>query len=209
MLVSSLVLALLAGLGPQVAVRALAAGRVHDAVGDVPSADVVLVLGAGVEPSGEPSPFLRARLQLAAELYETGRAKVVLVSGDNRESNYNEPRAMKRWLVANGVPEGRIVEDPGGLDTHASCLRAKRVYGVDRLTVVTQSYHLPRAVATCRMVGLDVQGLGDSTVKTYRSTWDYGVSREWAANLKLPYDLVSGDELGAPSSAVRDALAGG
>ena len=77
------------------------------------------------------------------------------MSGDNGAREYNEPDAMRRYLVDAGVPADKVVADYAGFDTYDSCSRAQRIFGVDRLTVVTQDYHLPRAVATCRALGLD------------------------------------------------------
>ena len=125
----------------------------------VPAAPVVLVLGAQVYPDGTPSPFLAARLDLARQLYDAGTAHAILVSGDHaRAGRYDEPGAMSRWLVERGVPrERKVVQDHAGFDTYDSCVRAKKVFGVDEPIVVTQSLHLGRAVALCRAAGIDAE----------------------------------------------------
>lgn len=177
-------------------------------VADVPAQPVAVVFGAGLDIRGEPMPFLRARLDLARQLYADGKVRVVLVSGDNRRADYNEPDAMRDYLIDNGVPAAKVVADYAGFDTYATCVRAKRIFGVSQAIVVTQSYHLPRAVATCRSVGIDVWGVGDSSVQPYAEEWDEYVLREWPANAKMAWDLISGREpvLGDVETSVTDAL---
>lgn len=187
LLIAALVLALAAVFGPTLLVLAAAAGRTHEALDEVPARDVTLVLGAGLDAQGGPSPFLKARLDLAADLYRAGRTKVIIVSGAV-DGYHNEPAAMARYLSAQrGVPQAHIVRDDYGFNTWSSCVRAKKVFGVDRLTVVTQAYHLPRAVAACRFAGVDAQGYGDTSVKHYRD-WRRGQVREIGANIKLVHD---------------------
>ncbi len=177
-------------------------------VSDAPSIDVTLILGAGLNDDGTPTPFLAARLDRAMELYRTGRTKVLLVSGDNREPDHDEPTAMRDYLVAHGIPAAHIVRDFAGRDSYDSCVRARRVFGVERLIVVGQSYHLPRAIAICRAVGVDAIGVGDDTSATYSSAWRSGVLREWPAGVKAVIDVVTAREpvLGPAESTVSDAL---
>lgn len=111
----------------------------------VKRADCILVLGAGVWPSG-PSPVLEDRLTTALELYRAGKAPRILVSGDHGRPEYDEPGAMASWLAARGVPEEAIFLDHAGFDTHSSMVRAQRVFGAERVIVVTQEFHLPRAL---------------------------------------------------------------
>ncbi|MFW6597939.1 SanA/YdcF family protein [Propionibacteriaceae bacterium Y2011] len=184
-----LALVLLPTLGPTAYVQARALGHTYDAT-SVPPAGVALVLGASVEPSGEPSAFLAARLDIAVQLYEAGTVQRVLVSGDGRTSDYDEPAAMRSYLMERGVAEADITTDPAGLDTFDSCVRAQQEYGVTSLIVVTQSYHLPRAVAACRSIGLAADGVGDDSVRRFSEVWDNGVLREYPANIKLAIDLI-------------------
>ncbi|HSK34295.1 MAG TPA: ElyC/SanA/YdcF family protein [Propionicimonas sp.] len=150
-----------------------------------------LVLGAEVYADGVPSNFLRARLDLALELYERGLVARILLSGDGRSRFYDETGGMRSYLVERGVPESVLLVDPAGLDTYDSCLRARDVYDVERLVVVSQSYHLPRALAICRALGLDAWGVGDDSMRSSPRTWANGARRELAANLKLVWDLLS------------------
>ncbi|XVX18928.1 SanA/YdcF family protein [Actinomycetota bacterium] len=194
-------------IGPTVWVQRQAHGRVLSA-DEAPQRDVTLVLGAGLSPSGGPSPFLAARLDVAQQLLEAGRTKVIIVSG-NRDGAHDEPTAMREYLVAKSVPDDRIVSDFAGYDTYDSCSRARRVFGVDRLLVVSQGYHVPRAVAACRGVGVDAVGVGDWSVeKAHPTAWGNGALREWPANIKAAFDvLVKRDPvLGPPQTTVQDAL---
>lgn len=211
LVVALVVLGLVGVLGPTVAVRSVALGRLHTSIADVPAHDVALVLGAGLEPDGvTPSPFLRARLDLAAELYASGKIKVLLLSGDNGQRYYNEPEAMRKYLVEQrGVPAKHLVLDHAGFNTWSSCVRAKEIFGVDSLLVVTQSYHLPRAVTACRWAGIDAHGLGDESVKDrFPSVWQHGELREVGANIKLVVDKTRNARpaLGPKEDGVQKAL---
>ena len=189
-------------------VRLRALGHLHPE-GAAPSAPVALVLGAQVYPSGTPSPFLAARLELARRLLATGKVRVLLLSGDGAAPEHDEPAAMSAYLAARGVPADRIVLDRFGLDTYDSAYRARQVYGVGRLLVVTQAYHLPRAVATCRALGIDADGVGDVAVRRLSSAWVRGVLRDQVACVKTVVDLVSHRQpvLEPPPPSVLEALA--
>jgi vancomycin permeability regulator SanA len=189
-------------------IHAGAAGHMYS-VSAVPAAPVALVLGAQVDPDGSPSHFLEARLELARQLYTTGKVRVILASGDNMNHGYDEPTAMKRWLVGHGVPEQKVVLDYAGFDTYDSCDRAVRIFGVTRAIVVTQTYHLPRAVMLCRRLGMDADGVGDETVKQFRGPWLSSSSREYGACVKAVFDVASGRDpvfLGPHETGVDDAL---
>ncbi|WP_053174919.1 SanA/YdcF family protein [Nonomuraea sp. SBT364] len=155
----------------------------------VPGSQAALVLGAGLY--GErPSPMLARRLDIAAELYRAGKVRALLLSGDNSRAEYDEPTAMRDYLLARGVPERVMVLDHAGFDTWDSCVRARRVFGAERLTVVTQVFHLPRAVTLCRTAGLEAFGVGDdSTVHWPGPTYAYA-TRELLANGKAFADAL-------------------
>jgi vancomycin permeability regulator SanA len=179
---------------------------------DVPDAPVALVLGAMVSANGTPSPFLAGRLEIARRLFEAGKVRAILVSGDNMNADYNEPDAMRRWLVDRGVPAGKVVLDYAGFDTYDSCARAKRIFGVERATVVTQSFHLRRAVSLCRHLGVDANGVGDDTAKRYARAWRISSTREYGACVKAAMDVLSGRDpvhLGRHETGVEDALRAG
>lgn len=198
LILSLAVLVALAGLGvgPLVWTKASAHGHLYSPRG-VPAAPVGLVFGAGVFASGQPTPFLRARLDLAVDLYRRGQVQVLLVSGDNRTHRYDEPTAMRDYLVGRGVPEARIVRDFGGRNTYDSCKRAHEVFGVRKAILVSQAYHMPRAVAVCRALGIDANGVGDITMqrahpRTYRSYEE----RELRAQYKAAFDVLRGRPAG-------------
>jgi vancomycin permeability regulator SanA len=185
-----------------------ARGHVYPAA-DVPPAPVGLVLGAGLEPDGSPNGFLAARLALAQRLYATGKVKVLLVTGDNSRPDYDEPSAMRGWLVAHGVAARRVVLDYAGFDTYDSCARAHRIFGVRQAVIISQSYHIERAVALCRHLGIDATGVGDDTVRGQWDPWWHSTFREHLACVKAVFDMVSGRDpvfLGRHETGVDDAL---
>lgn len=189
-------------------VRWTASGHVYG-VDDVPEAPVVLVLGAQVHDDGTPSAFLEARLDLARQLYQAGRVRAVLVSGDHGQWTYDEPDTMREWLVNRGVPGRKVVADHAGFDTYDSCQRAIRVFGVRKLIVITQSYHIDRAVALCRDAGIETYGVGDDTARRFESFWTRAVVREQGACVKAALDTVTGRDpvfLGPHEPGIDDAL---
>ncbi|KAB2348377.1 hypothetical protein F8566_16435 [Actinomadura rudentiformis] len=176
---------------------------------NVPETPVALVLGAGIW-GGQPSILLARRLDTAADLYGRGKVKVILVSGDNRVKGYDEPTVMRDYLTAHGVPAHKIVRDFAGLDTWDSCARAKRIFQVERLTVVTQNFHLPRAVALCRAAGLEAFGVGDDSMAARQDATVKGYVREPLAMIKAVRDLAVPRDpklLGRPETGVQQALA--
>lgn len=154
----------------------------------IPATEWGLVLGAEVYPSGDPSPSLRARLDLALELFRAGAVRRLIVSGD--EASNAQVTQMARYLVERGVPAGRIVVDEDGIDTYASCRFASTVPGLAAVTVISQDYHLPRALTICRSTGLEAYGVGDSTLRHAAPwAWRRSVRRELVANVKMLVDL--------------------
>lgn len=188
-------------------VAARAKGHLYE-VDDVPWAPVGLVLGAQVYPDGTPSPFLQGRLDLAQRLLDAGKIEVIVVSGDGSAGEYNEPDAMRRYLIGAGVPGNRIVADYAGFDTYDSCVRVVRIFGLRQVTVVTQSYHLPRAVATALLVGLDANGVGDHRAGRVSRAWWRGAVRDVVACVKTVIDVRTRRQplLGPPQDSVTEAL---
>ncbi|MFF9206252.1 vancomycin high temperature exclusion protein [Streptomyces sp. NPDC014986] len=174
---------------------------------DVPRADVAVVFGAGLW-DGEPSPYLAHRLDAAAALYRAGRIEVVLVTGDNSREDYDEPDAMRAYLVRHGVPGARIVSDYAGFDTWDSCVRAKKVFGVDRAVLISQGFHIRRAVALCRAAGVAPYGVGVD--ERHDATWYHGGVRELFAAGKAALDAALRPDprfLGPQEPGVERALA--
>jgi vancomycin permeability regulator SanA len=141
-------------------------------------------------------------------LYRAGKVKVVLVTGDNSRVEYDEPDAMRTYLTARGVPDGRIVSDYAGFDTWDSCVRAKKIFGVERAVLVTQGFHIQRAVALCGAAGVESYGVG--VAEPHDATWYYGGAREMFAAGKAALDATLTPDplfLGAQEHGVREALA--
>lgn len=129
-------------------------------VADVPAEPVGIVFGA--EVVGDiPSPYLASRLDVSLALWHAHKIKVFLVSGDNSTPDYNEPKAMRDYLMAHGVPSSLIVLDYAGFDTWETCDRARRIFGVDHAIVISQTFHVPRAIYLCRAAGIETYGVGD------------------------------------------------
>jgi len=126
---------------------------------DAPSARAAIVFGAGLQRDGTPSPVLKDRIAAAVQLYHLGKVEKLLMSGDNRFIDYNEPAAMKTYAVSLGVPEEAIALDFAGRRTYDTCYRAKHIFGLDEALLVTQKYHLPRAIFTCQEMGMRVSGV--------------------------------------------------
>ncbi|MGW1033539.1 SanA/YdcF family protein [Streptomyces antibioticus] len=174
---------------------------------DAPRTEVAVVFGAGLW-DGEPSPYLAHRLDAAAKLYDEGRVKVVLVTGDNSRKDYDEPDAMRAYLIRHGVPDARIVSDYAGFDTWDSCVRAKKIFGVDEAVLISQGFHIRRAVALCEAAGVRSYGVGVDA--KHDATWYYGGAREILAAGKAALDAVFEPDptfLGPREPGVRRALA--
>lgn len=130
--------------------------RVHDSIDGLPDNRVGIVLGCSkYTRAGRVNAYYRHRLLSAAELYRTGKVRYLLVSGDNSTRQYNEPTTMKKDLIAEGIPAEAIYLDYAGFRTLDSMVRANRVFGLDRFTIVSQEYHNYRAVFIARRNGLD------------------------------------------------------
>lgn len=157
---------------------------------DVSPAPTALIFGAAVYPSGNPSPFLRDRLEGGIALYRAGTIQRLLMTGDHRESHYDEPGAMAAYVKAHGVPEEAIIMDGGGVDTDSSCKRAYTIYGVRQAVLVTQGYHQPRALALCRSEGINATGYSVTRWQMYAGTTAKYIMREVLSMFKADYNIV-------------------
>ena len=117
-----------------------------------------IVFGAGLAPGGEPSPILAERLDTALALWRAGRVERLLLTG-NSDPYHDEIRSMRRYLTKGGVPERAISGDLEGVSTFDSCWRARSVFGIQRAILITQAFHLPRAVFLARSAGIDAVGV--------------------------------------------------
>src|SRR4051794_35943449 len=157
----------------------------------VPHAQAALVLGAQVMSNGAPSSMLSDRISAAAELYKAGRVDKLLLSGDHSRANYDEVGTMRRILLAHGIPAEDISPAPAGFDTWASAQRAKRVFDVSSAVVVTQRFHMARALYDARRAGLKVTGYAADR-RDYGRVMGKLRLREAAARVKTLGDVVTG-----------------
>ena len=156
-------------------VTALHASARVEAVEDALPKQVAIVFGAGLTRSGAPTRVLRDRVETAAQLYFAGNVEKLLMSGDNRFEDYNEPQAMKDYALSLGVPEEAIVLDYAGRRTYDTCYRAREIFQLDQAILVTQGFHLPRALYTCNQLGLDATGVAAQNhyfLKRSRAFWN-------------------------------------
>jgi SanA protein len=162
-------------------------GHIHSAAEALPERPVALVFGAGYWPDGTPSDVMKDRVEAAVDLYRAGRVHKVLFSGDNRFVDYNEPAKMGEYALSLGLPEEATVLDYAGRRTYDSCYRARDIFGVRELVLVTQRYHLPRALYICRGLGLDAVGyVADRRPYVYiRTYWARELPALWLAWLEL------------------------
>lgn len=130
---------------------------------DIKSRPAAIVFGAAVNPATLlPSDILQDRIITAVDLYNKGKVGKIIMSGDNRVENYNEPIVMKRFGEILSVKEEDLIMDFAGRRTYDTCFRAKEIFGIDKAILVTQEYHLYRALYTCRALGIDVVGVSAS-----------------------------------------------
>ena len=157
----------------------------------VPGAQAALVLGAQVMPNGKPSSMLADRITAAEELYRTGRVEKLLLSGDHGRVSYDEVGTMRRILLARGIPAEDIFTDHAGFDTWDSAQRARRVFNVRSAVVVTQGFHMARALYDARHAGLEATGyIADR--RSYGRVMPRLRVREAAARVKTLADVVTG-----------------
>ena len=160
-----------------------------NSVDQAPTAKVAIVFGAGLQRDGSPSPVLRDRVEAAVQLYQAGKVEILLMSGDNRFIDYNEPGAMRAFAMSLGVPEEDIVLDYAGRRTYDTCYRAKYIFQVDEALLVTQSYHLPRALFICEGVGINAVGVS-ADLRTYMNSSLFSWSlRELPASLVALWEV--------------------
>ncbi|MGK5680575.1 SanA/YdcF family protein [Actinoplanes sp. URMC 104] len=181
-------------------------GHLHDGA-DAPAADVVIVLGTQVGADRRtPEARLAGRLRTAAALVTDGRARAILVSGDAGGDSGDETAAMTGYLTGElGVDPARVVADPYGLDTYDSCRRARDVYGVRSALIVTQSYHLSRAVTVCRQLDLDADGVRADCTGCGAKLLAGKAVRDYFASGKAAWDVLR-DRPAAVSSPASTAL---
>jgi SanA protein len=161
--------------------------RIYDGL-TVPKTKVAIVYGAAIYRNSRLSAVLRDRMDTAINLYESGKVEKILLSGDSRPTGYSEPLAMFHYAVQRGVPAEALEIDHGGLRTYDTCYRARREFDVSQATLVTQGFHLPRALYTCDRLGIDAVGVA-ADQRQYRGERWYEI-RETAATLVALWDSI-------------------
>jgi SanA protein len=200
-LLVGIILGLLILIIPRFVSAAYARGKIFT-VSNVPVRRVAIVFGAGLYRNGSATPVLADRVTAAANLYFAGKVEKLLMSGDNRFVDYNEPEAMRKLAVSLGVPNDAIVLDYAGRRTYDTCYRAKAIFKVDQAILVTQAFHMPRALYLCNRLGVDAIGV-ESDLRTYSKisllNWN---TRELFAMAAAIWDV----NIGHPIPVLGDAL---
>jgi SanA protein len=153
---------------------------------EAPAHPVAIVFGAGLRRDGRPTAVLADRIVVAVELYQSKRVSRILLSGSSRPDGYDEAQSMKSYAIELGVPEEDLLVDSGGDRTFLTCSRAHEIFGIDSATLVTQRYHLPRALILCHAIGIDAVGVA-SDLRSYRAERFWQV-REAFATLRALVD---------------------
>ncbi len=163
---------------------------IYSDINDVPKSYTGLVLGAFVSERGTPSYVLRQRLDKAVELYKAGKIERILVSGDHGKKNYDEVNGMKEYLLKNGVPLKDIFLDHAGFDTYSSMVRAREIFEVDSVIIITQRFHLTRSVYIARKKELNAFGVVANTDNKYENLYNKG--RDKISRVKAFFDVALG-----------------
>jgi SanA protein len=168
------------------------ANRIYASIDDLPRDDqtrIAIVFGAGLTRSGAPTPALYDRVATAVDLYQRGLVNKLLLTGDNRFVNYNEPEAMRRTAERLGVPNEDLVLDYAGRRTYDSCYRAHEIFGVNRAILVTQAFHLDRALYLCDSFGINSIGVVADRRNYTTSSQTWWSIREAAATVAAWLDV--------------------
>lgn len=165
-----------------------AGNRIYSTVEKVPHNKVGLLLGTSKYISeGKLNPYYKNRIDAAVLLYQEGKIDYILVSGDNRHESYNEPREMRRSLMAAGIPEEKIFLDFAGFRTLDSVIRSKMVFGQNEITIISQSFHIERALYIALHYQIDAVGFAAADAP---DSWtDVTFFREYLARVKLMLDI--------------------
>ena len=156
---------------------------------NAPSERTAIILGAGLRRDGRPTAVLRDRVETGVQLYFSGKVDKLLMSGDNQVVEYNEPEAMRQHALDLGVPDQDIVLDYAGRRTYDTCYRAKSIFGLESALLVTQKFHLPRALFLCNVLGIKAQGVEANNFDYSRRSLVFWNIREQFATLTAFKDV--------------------
>ncbi len=173
---------------PRLITGLAAHGKIYS-TSEVPVHRVAIVFGAGLWRNGTPTPVLTDRVTTAAHLYFSGKVEKLLFSGDNRFVEYNEPEAMRQLALSLGVPSDAIVRDYAGRRTYDTCYRAKAIFGVEQAILVTQAFHMPRALYLCNHLGVESVGVTSDMRAYTRLAMLYWNMRELLATTEALWDI--------------------
>lgn len=149
--------------------------------------NIGLVFGAGLKAKGQPGAVLEDRIITAIKLFQDGKVGKIIMSGDNRDVNHNEAQAMKNFALEQGLPEDAIILDHAGLNTYDSCYRVRKVFGLNKIVLITQKYHLTRALYICNELGIDALGV-PAEDRGYSKQSKYSF-REYLASLQAWFEV--------------------
>ena len=183
------VLSLLGLILPRLITSLHAWNKIYTSVDEIPADRIAIIFGAGLRRDGTPTAVLRDRVETGAALYFNGKTEKLLMSGDNRFVEYNEPEAMRQYAISLGVPKDAIVLDYAGRRTYDSCYRAKAVFGVESALLVTQKFHLPRALFLCNALGIKSIGVEANNLNYRRISLLYWNLREQFATFTAFLDI--------------------
>jgi len=189
LLAASVVLAGLLVASGELMCRSAAKGRIYSQSAQIPHTQAALVLGCSPEVSARPNLYFRYRIKAASELYHQGKVDYLIVSGDNSSKDYDETTAMAQALLQNGVPQQRIYCDYAGFSTLDSVLRLQQVFKLQSATIISQEFHLQRALCIADWHGLDCYGYAAKDLSN--STWTLrSMLRERLARVAMLADLL-------------------
>jgi len=170
------------------AVRSESGGYIYQDINKIPTAQVALILGAGVKPNKEMSDVFRDRVDTAIKLYKNKKVLKIIISGDHGKKYYDEVTAAKKYVLEKGIPPEDVFLDHAGFDTYDSLYRARYIFEADSIIVVTQNFHLPRAIFIARKLGLNATGLS-ADLHQY-SGIGLMRNREIFADIKAYFDVI-------------------
>jgi vancomycin permeability regulator SanA len=173
---------------PRILTTLYAASRIYQKE-SAPDEEIAIVFGAGLRRDGTPTAILRDRVETAASLYFSGKVRRLLMSGDSRPEGYNEPESMRQFALSLGVPAEAISMDFAGSRTYDTCYRAKTVFGIKSALLVTQKFHLPRALFLCNALGLKALGVEANNHRFWRGSLMVWSVREQLATIGAFLDV--------------------
>jgi SanA protein len=188
----TLVLTLLCIIGlfaPKFVMWLFAQPRIYT-VEEVAPTRVAIVFGAGLLPDGSAGVVLSDRVQTAVYLYQQGKVQKLLMSGDNSTLAHNEPEAMRQYALDRGVPDEAIVLDYAGRRTYDTCYRAKHIFQVEQAILITQEFHMPRALVLCNWFGINSLGVEANNRYFLRRSHVFWNIRELLATFQAMWDLL-------------------